>query len=94
MKKSNKPFIALYLITFVVFFLYVTFFSDSNFARHRELNRQITNLESQIARTRNHISNENEFHDLVKDPKLLEKYGREQLDMHKFGEDVFIFVYE
>lgn len=94
MKMMKKPFRWLYIATFIFFLLYITVISDSNFAKHRELNRQIENLEAQIARTRNHIYNKHDFNDLVNDPVLLEQYAREQMDMHKSGEDVFIMVYE
>jgi Septum formation initiator len=84
----------LYIVTTLAFLVYVGFISDSNIEKHLDLNRQIDNLNLKIAQTRNDIAVENEYKDLISDAALLEKYGREQLDMHKPNEDVFIFVYE
>lgn len=94
MKLGKRFFVVLYSITIVIFFLYISIFSDNNFARHRELNRQIENLELKIAKTKNQINNTHTFEKLMADKMLLEHYAREQMDLHKKGEDVFIIVYE
>ena len=84
----------IFIITALAFLLYVGFVSDSNIAKHIELNRQIANLDHKIMQAKNNIAVENAYKDLIRDASLLEKYGREQLDMHKSNEDVYIFVYE
>ncbi len=94
MKTGKRFFIALYAITTVLFFLYLALFSDNNFSKHRDLNRQIDNLESKILKTKNQINNTYRMEDLLKNPNLLEQYAREQMGMHKKNEDVFIIVYE
>ena len=84
----------LYIVTTLAFLVYVSYISDSNIAKHIELNRQIESMNHKITQAQNSIAVENEYKDLIRDASLLEKYGREQLDMHKPNEDVYIFVYE
>jgi cell division protein FtsB len=70
-------------------------FSENNFARHRNLNQQIEEWNTKIRKAKNHIDDSGyELNQLKQDPQLLEKYAREQLNMHKADEDVYMIVYE
>lgn len=89
-----KFFTILYIVTFVLFLVYFFFISDHNLKTHRDLNRKISNLEEKITNTKNQIGNVYTYEQLVSDSVLLEKYGREQLNMHKPNEDVFVILYE
>jgi cell division protein FtsL len=89
-----KFFTILYVVTFVLFLVYFFFISDHNLKTHRDLNRKISNLEEKITNTKNQIGNVYTYEQLVSDSVLLEKYGREQLNMHKPDEDVFVILYE
>jgi hypothetical protein len=40
------------------------------------------------------VGNVYTYEQLIADSVLLEKYGREQLNMHKPNEDVFVILYE
>ena len=82
-----------YAVTIVAFLFYITF-SDHAYKKHQELNRKIANLEKKIVNTRHQVSNEYTYEQLMSDSVLLEKYAREQLNMHKADEDVFILIYE
>ena len=87
-------FTVLYAVTFVVFLLYFFFISDHNLKTHRDLNRKITNLEERITNTKNQVGNVYTYAQLIAHSVLLEKYGREQLNMHKPNEDVFVILHE
>jgi len=89
-----RLFAILYLATTVLFLAYFFFFSDHNLKTHRDLNHKIANLEEKIVNTKNQIGNIYTYEQLVADSALLEKYGREQLNMHKPNEDVFVILYE
>ena len=89
-----KFFTILYIVTFVLFLVYFFFISDHNLKTHKDLNRKITNLEEKITNTKNQVGNVYTYEQLMKDSVLLEKYGREQLNMHKPNEDVFVILYE
>lgn len=92
--KRTKFFVILYSITLILFVVYFFFISEHNFKTHRSLNRKINNLENKITYTKNQIGNIYTFDQLNADSTLLEKYAREQLNMHKEDEDVFIIVHE
>lgn len=93
-KSRTKRFALLYLLTIVAFAAYFFFISDHTMQTHVTLNRKISNLESKIANTKNQIGNIYTFEQLSADSTLLEKYGREQLNMHRPEEDVFVVIYE
>lgn len=93
-KKRNRRFFALYVLTFAVFLAYFFFLSDHTFKTHLTLNRKINNLEEKIVNTKNQIGNIYTYEQLMADSALLEKYGREQLNMHRPDEDVFVILYE
>ena len=94
MNPQKRSFFFLYLITIVLFVVYIAFISDNNFSKHRELNQKIKNLETMIYKTKNQINNTYSFDEMKRNPALLEQYAREQMNMHKDDEDVFLLVYE
>ncbi len=92
-KPNKKVIIAVYAATIIAFLFYIIF-SDHAYKTHKDLNRKITNLEKKIVNTKHQVSNEYTYEQLISDTVLLEKYAREQLNMHKADEDVFILIYE
>ena len=93
--KWNKwVYIAMYGGTALFFLLYILVISDNNLKKHIQLNRKINSLEESILQTKNRINNKYTYEELKNNDKLLEQYAREQLNMQKEGEDVFVIVYE
>ena len=93
-KNRFRFFAVLYGITTVLFLVYFLFLSNNTLKTHRELNRKIDNLENKITHTKNQVGNVHTFDEINSDSLLLEQYAREQLNMHKENEDVFILVHE
>lgn len=93
-KHRKRLFVIIYSVTILVFVIYFFFISDHTIKTHHELNRKIDNLENKITYTKNQIGNVYTFEQLHADSNLLEKYAREQLNMHREKEDVFIIVHE
>lgn len=93
-KHRKRLFVIIYSVTIIVFVIYFFFISDHTIKTHHELNRKIDNLENKITYTKNQIGNVYTFEQLHADSNLLEKYAREQLNMHREKEDVFIIVHE
>lgn len=93
-KKRIRFFAVLYSATAVLFLVYFLFLSNNTLKTHRELNRKIDNLENKITHTKNQVGNVHTFDEINSDSVLLEQYAREQLNMHKENEDVFILVHE
>ena len=83
------------IVTVIVFFVYLLFYSENNLAEHRKLNLKIKELEENIANTKNQINNTYTFKELENDTAgKLEQYSREQLNLQHPDEDVYLVVYE
>lgn len=94
MERNKLIWIGVYALTGLFCILHLLFFSHNNLAKHLELNREIKTLEKNIAETKNRINNHYTYEELKSNGKLLEQYAREQLNMQKENEDVFVIVYE
>jgi cell division protein FtsB len=82
-------------VTIVIYFEYLLFFSENNIYKHRELNKKLKQLDENIAKTKNQINNTYTFEQLENDTAgKLEQYAREQLNLQKPDEDVYVVVYE
>ena len=82
-------------VTVVVFFVYLLFFSENNIFKHRELRSKIKDLDESIANTKNQINNTYTFEELENDTAgMLEKYSREQLNLQRPDEDVYVVMYK
>lgn len=88
------PFKFLYIGTLILFFVYILFLSDNNVRRHIELSKQIRDIESNLNKINNYIVTNHNTGELFSNASFREQYAREQLNMSKEDEDVFIFVYE
>ena len=92
---NNKFLIILSVSTVVVFFVYLLFFSESSIYEHQKLNAKIKQLEENITNTKNKINNTYTFEQLESDTAgKLEQYAREQLNLQKPDEEVFVVFYE
>jgi cell division protein FtsB len=93
MKRKLLPILS--ILTVVVFFVYLLFFSENNIYKHRDLNQKIENLDKNIAKIKNQINNAYTFDELEHDTAgALEKFAREQLELQRSDEDVYVVVYE
>ena len=94
MKKIKKYHPIVCGIAIVLCFLYFAFFSKNNFKRHRDLNQKIADLESRIEKANNRTNNLYGHDELKNNLELLEKFAREERNLQKENEDVFIIVNE
>jgi cell division protein FtsB len=92
----NRKFVSIIsVITVVVFLVYLLFFSENNLHKHQELDIKIKQLDESIASTKNKINNTYTFEQLENDTAgKLEQYSREQLNLQRPDEDVYLVVYE
>ena len=92
----NRKFVSIIsVLTAVVFFVYLLFFSENNLYKHKELNLKIKQLDENIASTKNQINNTYTFEQLENDTAgKLEQYSREQLNLQRPNEDVYLVVYK
>lgn len=72
--------------------VYIVFFGDSSVARRVEYQRQIDSLQTEVARVQDSVARYRELNErLASDPEAMERVVREQYNMKRDGEDVFIF---
>jgi len=92
---SRKFISIISVITVLVFLLFFLFSKESGCKRHKELDLQIKQLDENIANAKNQINNTYTYEQLENDTSgILEKYAREQLNLQKPDEDVFVIMYE
>ncbi|MGQ1890303.1 FtsB family cell division protein [Thermophagus sp. OGC60D27] len=84
-----------YVIAFLAFLIWITFFDQNNLMDRRALSNRIKELERQkIHYQQEIISNKKKMEELQSDPENLEKFAREQYLMKKPDEDIFIVLEE
>lgn len=84
-----------YVITFLVFVVWLGFFDQNNLVDRLALSRRISDLEDQKEHYQTEIEeNENRLKELQSDPENLEKFAREQYLMKKADEEIFVVVEE
>ena len=72
--------------------VYIVFFGDSSVARRVEYQRQIDSLQIEVAMVQDSVDFYRELNNrLASDPEAMERVVREQYNMKREGEDVFIF---
>lgn len=94
MKKMKQSFKFLYIGTLVLFSVYILFLSDNNVKRHYELSKQIRDTENNLNKINNYIVTDHHLDELFSNSFAREQHARENMNLSKKEEDVFIFVYE
>lgn len=71
--------------------VYIVFFGDNSVARRVEYQRQIDSLEAEVAVVQDSVDRYRELNRrLDSDPEAMERVVREQYNMKREGEDVFV----
>ncbi len=69
---------------------YIFIFSDSNYHVHKKLNDKIKEKEVENEKQKKNVEIQSIYKGIRNDSMTLERYRREQLNMKKENEDVFI----
>lgn len=84
-----------YMITIVVFIVWISFFDQNNFITQYDFIKELKSLEKdktffieELNKTRQ------ELNDLTTNPVTLEKFAREKYFMKKDNEEIFVFEQE
>ena len=84
-----------FIFTSFLFFIWMTFFDQSNFIDQIQDRMKLSELEEHRDQLAAEISQSNEDLMLLQtDEKLLEKFARERYLMKKVNEDIFVFAIE
>ena len=92
-KRIKKPYFKYVIIT-VGFIIWMTFLDTNSFQIHNELNNEINMLEKKKQALIEETKKDKELIDKLKDIDSLEHFARENYNLKKENEEVFIIEYE
>lgn len=84
-----------YVITLVVFVVWISFFDQNNFITQYDYIKELHSLEKDKAYFIEELTKtKQELNDLTTNPVTLEKFAREKYFMKKDNEEIFVFEQE
>lgn len=87
-----RRYISIIGIAIVVFLVYTLFLQENSMFRYFEYNRTIDSLRTEISHNCDTLQFYHELNTrLSTDPEMMEKVVREQYNMNRKGEDVYVF---
>ena len=84
----------LYILTSVVFFIWIFFIDSNSILVNIKLNKEINELKERKDILENQIQMDKKIISNLQNPDSLEKYAREKLYMKKENEEIFIIEFE
>lgn len=82
-----------YVIVLLAFGVWMVFFDANSLLVHRELDKEINELEKNKEYFNNEISGDEQFLENLKDSSHIEKYARETYFFKRDNEDIFVIEY-
>ena len=93
-KRFFKPLKNIFVLILIIFCVWMLFFDSNSWFIHNELNKEINKLEEEKEYYESEIRKDTiEIKELSTD-KGLEKYGRQEYNMKKDNEDIYIIEYQ
>ncbi|MDC9722464.1 MAG: septum formation initiator family protein [Urechidicola sp.] len=83
-----------YVLILIVFLIWMTFFDENSFLIDREFNKEINKLETDKNFYQTEINADKKKIEKLEDPEQLDKYAREEYNMKKENEDIYIIEYD
>ena len=83
-----------YLIILSAFLIWMTFLDNNSLLIHNELNQEIKKLKSRKDALSKEISDDQNLIEKLENIDSLEHYGRENYNLKKDNEDIFIIEYK
>lgn len=84
----------IYVLFLSIFLVWMFFFDENSYLRHREYNNEINELETSINYYKNKISKDKATIEKLQDSLSLERYAREKYLMKKENEDIYIIEFD
>ena len=84
----------LYVLVLTIFVVWMLFFDTNSLLIHRELRKEIKNLEKTQQFLRNEIEKDKKIIEKLSDTNELEKFAREQYYLKKKKEEIYLIEYE
>lgn len=95
--KNNKTFRFMsnrYVIIFIAFAVWMFFFDENSFFTDREFNQTIDKLEADKEYYIKEIRKDTQKIKELEDPDKLDKFAREEYNMKKENEDIYIIEFD
>lgn len=83
-----------YVLIFIVFIIWMIFFDENSFLIDREFNKEIDKLETDKDFYQTEIDTDKKKIEKLENPEQLDKYAREEYNMKKENEDIYIIEYD
>ena len=83
-----------YILVLTVFVIWMLFFDTNSFLIHRELKKEIKNLERTKEFLLNEIEKDKRIIEKLSDTNELEKFAREQYYLKRKKEEIYLIEYE
>ena len=80
----------MYAATVLLAVIYIFGFSDSNYRIHKKLDTKIAESEEEVKKQEKNVEAQSTYENIQQDSQVLERYRREQLNMKKPNEDLYI----
>ncbi|WP_372973328.1 septum formation initiator family protein [Muriicola sp.] len=84
----------LYVVVLTAFVIWMVFFDTNSLLIHRELQKQIDDLEKQKEFLKSEIEKDRITLEKLSDPQELEKFAREKYYLKKKDEEIYLIEYE
>jgi len=95
---KNKPLIKfitnIYVIIFSIFIIWMVFFDENSLINHLEFNKEINKLNTEKDYYKTQIKQDKELINKLEDDKELEKFAREDYNMKKENEEIYLIEYD
>ena len=92
LKNTLKPFRNIFLVVTVIFIVWMLFFDANSWLIHRELNKEIEALKTKKKFYEREIKSDTKEIKKLQTPQGIEKYARENYNMKKENEDIYIIA--
>lgn len=95
---KNKPLVKFitnrYVIIFSIFIIWMGFFDENSFINHLEFNNEINKLNTEKDYYKTEIKKDKELINKLDDSEELEKFAREEYNMKKENEEIYLIEYD
>lgn len=90
LKKALSPFRNIFLLVTIIFIIWMLFFDANSWLMHKELNKEIDALNTKKEFYEREINTDEKEIKLLQTDNGIEKYAREEYNMKKENEDIYI----
>jgi len=95
---KNKPIVKFttnkYVIVLSIFIIWMVFFDENSFVNHLEFDKEIEKLNNEKEYLKSEIKKDKELIKKLDNQEQLEKFAREEYNMKKENEEIYLIEYD